>query len=160
MKSFNQYLSEARPTSQKRYQRDTAKLETRLDNMYAVGGSQKKIDRAEMRLARRTGEGEFDVEDINARMKEGRVGMSLHNEDDPRTMSVEDLMRMHGNKVETHDMSHREVGSLIRAGMQDIMTFPVIVQPNVTDEELGMEAHKMALERMKLIQKVKSKRKK
>jgi len=44
--------------------------------------------------------------------------------------------------------------------MQDIMTFPVSIQPNVTDEELGMEAHKMALERMKLIQKVKSKEKK
>jgi hypothetical protein len=160
MKSFNQYLSEARPTGQKRYQRDTAKLETRLDKMYAAGGSQKKIDRAEMRLAKRTGEGDFDVEDINARMKEGQLGIPLHNEDDPRTMSVEDLMRMHGSKVETHGMSHREVGSLIRNGIEDIMIFPVSVQPNVTDEELGIEAHKMALERMKLIQKIKSKGKK
>lgn len=114
MKSFKQYLSEARPTGQKRYQRDTSKLEGRLDKMYAAGGSQKKIDRAEMRLARRTGEGEFDVEDINAFIKTG------HNQDDPPTMSVEDLMREHGMKVYTHNMTHKEVGALIRSGMSDI----------------------------------------
>ena len=45
MKSFKTFLVEARPTDQKRYQRDTSKLEDRLDKMYAAGGSQKKIDK-------------------------------------------------------------------------------------------------------------------
>ena len=159
MKSFKQYLSEARPTGQKRYQRDTAKLETRLDKMYAAGGSQKKIDRAEMRLAKRTGEGEFDVEDINARMKEGQLGIPLHNEDDPKAASVEDIMRAHGSKIYTHNMTHKEVGAEIRNAMGDMLHLPVSVdiQPNVTDEELGREAHKMAFQRRELIQKIKSK---
>ncbi len=154
MKSFKQYLTEARPTGQKRYQRDTSKLEARLDKMYAAGGSQKKIDRAEMRLAKRTGEGEFDVEDINAHTQ-----TTLGTDDDPRTMSVEDLMRLHGMKVYTDNMSHKEVGALIRSGMSDILTFPVDIQPDVTDEELGREAHKMAFQRKELIKKIKSKKK-
>jgi len=157
MKSFKQYLTEARPTGQKRYQRDTSKLEARLDKMYAAGGSQKKIDRVEMRLAKRTGEGEFDVEDENAITKSTLFPGS--NDDDPRTMSVEDLMRLHGMKVYTDNMSHKEVGALIRSGMSDILTFPVEVQPNVTDEELGREAHKMAFQRKELIKKIKSKKK-
>ena len=159
MKSFKQILSEARPTGQQRFQRDTSKLKDRLDDMYAAGGSQKKIDRAEMRLARRTGEGEFDVEDINAFKKTGPFGNKLHNQDDPPTMSVEDLMREHGMKVYTHNMSHKEVGALVRSGISDILTFPVQVQPDVTDEELGREAHKMAFERKELIKKIKEKKK-
>ena len=158
MKSFKSFLLESRPTGQQRYHRDTSKLEARLDKMYSAGGSQKKIDRAEMRIAKRTGEGEFDVEDINSRIENSKRGHVIHDGDDPRTMSVEDLMRMHGSKVETHKMSHKEVGSMIRSGIQDIMTFPVDVQPNVTDEELGQEAHIMAKQRMGLIQKVKNKK--
>ena len=159
MKSFKQYLSEARPTGQKRYQRDTAKLEDRLDKMYAAGGSQKKIDRAEMRLAKRTGEGEFDVEDINLHTKKGQFGIPLENEDDPKTMSVEDIMRMHGMKFYTDNLSHAQIGAEVRNSSKDIMTFPVNIQPNVTDAELGREAHKMAFQRKELINKIKAKKK-
>lgn len=159
MKSFKTYLTEARPKGQKRYQRDTSKLEYRLDKMYAAGGSQKKIDRAEMRLARRTGEGEFDIEDINLHTKKGQFDIPLENEDDPKTMSVEDIMRMHGMKLYTHGWNHAQIGAAIRSSAKDIMTFPVEIQPNVTDEELGREAHKMAFQRRELIKKYKSNKK-
>jgi hypothetical protein len=160
MISFKQYIIEARPTGQKRYQRDTKNLETRLDKMYASGISQKKIDRGEMRLARRTGEGEYDVEDINLHTKTGQIGMPIHNEDDPRTISVEDLMRMHGSKASSQGMSHKEVGSAVRSGMNDILTFPVNVQPGVKDEDIGKEAHIMATQRQNLINLIKSKKNK
>ena len=159
MKSFKTILAEARAKGQKRYQRDTSRLEDRLDKMYAYGVSQKKIDRAEMRLARRTNEGEYDVEDVNSRTKHGAFGVPLQNEDDPKTMSVEDLMRLHGSKIYTDNWSHEQVGAAIRDGMNDILTFPVNIQPNVTDAELGIEAHKMAYIRKNLIQKIKAKKK-
>jgi hypothetical protein len=161
MISFKQYILEGRPTGQKRYQRDTAKLEKNLDKMYSAGVSQKKLDRGEMRLARRTGEGEFDVEDINLHTKTGPFGQRLHNEDDPPTISVEDLMRMHGIKARSpHFMSHKDVGAAVRSGMNDILTFPVSVQPGVKDEDIGREAHIMAIQRQNLINKIKEKKKK
>ena len=86
MKSFKQYLTEARPKGQKRYDRDTSKLETRLDRMYAAGGSQKKIDRAEMRLARRTNEGDYDIDDQRLPTTKERPDLPL--EDSPRSQSV------------------------------------------------------------------------
>ena len=150
---------ESRPKGQKRYARDTAKLENRLDRMYAAGASQKKLDSAEMKLAKRTNEGEFDVEDVNLHTKEGQLGIPLQNEDDPKTMSVEDIMRLHGMKLYTQGWNHAQIGAAVRSSTEDIMTFPVKIQPNVTDEELGKEAHKMAFKRKELIKKIKSRKK-
>jgi hypothetical protein len=91
MKSFKQYIIEGRPKGQKRYDRDTRKLEARLDKMYEKRVSQKKLDRAEMRLARRTNEYEYDIDDQpNPILKSYETHLDV--EESPRSMSLEDLM--------------------------------------------------------------------
>jgi hypothetical protein len=141
MKSFKQYLSEARPKGQKRYQRDISKLETRLDKMYAAGGSQKKIDRAEMRLARKTNEGEFDIDDQRLpRLKSTEYHYEV--EEHPMAMSLEEVMREKARKIYTHNYTHEMVGAEIRSGITDL-TYNPGLKADVTDEQLGQEAHRM-----------------
>jgi hypothetical protein len=156
MKSFRQYLTEARPKGQKRYDRDTSKLEARLDRMYAAGGSQKKIDRAEMRLARRTNEGDYDIDDQRLVTTKERPDLPL--EDSPRAQSVEELMREKGAKIYTHGHTEEMVGDEIRSAMPDFPG-PHMVQPGISNAEIGAEAHKMFVQHQQLINKIKSKKK-
>jgi hypothetical protein len=155
MKSFKEYLTEARPKGEKRYSRDTSKLETRLDRMYAAGGSQKKIDRAEMRLARRTSEGEYDIDD--QRLPTTRERPDLPLEDSPRAQSVEELMREKGAKIYTHGHTEEMVGDEIRSAMPDFPG-PHMVQPGISNAEIGAEADRMFLKRQELIKKIRSKK--
>jgi len=154
MKSFKQYLTEARPKGQKRYDRDTSKLETRLDRMYAAGGSQKKIDRAEMRLARRTNDGDYDVEDVNIHTAHGQLGVPVANEDDPKVMSLDELMREKARKIYTDNHTHEMVGREIRDSLVDL-SIPTKPYEGVTDHEIGKEAHNILIKRMNLISKIK-----
>lgn len=159
MKSFIQYLTEARPKGQKRYQRDTKKLEVRTDSMYGAGVSQKKLDRAEMRLARRTNEGDYDVEDVNMHTKEGQLGMPIGNEDDPKAMSLDELMREKAAKIYTHGHTHEMVGQEIRAGLVDLHDATAPYE-GVTNQEIGQEAHKIYLRRQNLIKNIRARKKK
>jgi hypothetical protein len=156
MKSFKQYLTEARPKGQKRYDRDTSKLETRLDRMYAAGGSQKKINRAEMRLARRTNEGDYDIDDQRLPTAKERPDLPL--EDSPRSQSVEELMREKGAKIYTHGHTEEMVGSKIRSAMHDFAG-PHMVQPGISDAEVGAEAHRMFISHQNLKNRIKNKKK-
>jgi hypothetical protein len=156
MKSFKQYLTEARPKGDKRYDRDTSKLEARLDRMYAAGGSQKNIDRAEMRLARRTNEGDYDIDDQRLVTTKERPDLPL--EDSPRSQSVEELMRGIASKIYTHGHTEEMVGDEIRSAMHDFAG-PHLVQPGISNAEVGAEAHKMFVQHQQLINKIKSKKK-
>jgi hypothetical protein len=161
MLNFIKYISEARPTGEKRYTRDTSKLETRLDKMYASGISQKKIDRDEMRLARRTNEYEYDIDD----QKLPRVSTHPHINDPehPREMSVQDLMlsSTHTMLHEPHKIgmegpfTHEKLGNRIRTVINS--EGPWGVHQGVSDLELGKEAHNLYLNRQNLIKKYKSK---
>lgn len=153
MKSFKEILSEARPRGQKRYQRDTKKLEARIDSMYAAGGSQKKLDRAEMRLARRTNDGDYDVEDVNIHTTHGQLGVPVANEDDPKVMSLDELMREKARKIYTDNHTHEMVGKEIRDSLVDL-SIPTKPYEGVTDHEIGREAHKILINRMNLISKI------
>lgn len=168
MKSFKIYLSEARPKGQKRFQRDTAKLETRLDKLYAAGGSQKKIDRAEMRLARKTNEGEYGIDDqMLPTSKSTDTHLSI--EEHPRAQSLEELMREKARLLYTGRIAddnktklifnHQMVGSEIRSAMNDVLHMPHHIQPGVSDEELGQEAHKILIAHNKLLKRIQTKRK-
>jgi len=154
MKSLKQYILEARPKGQKRYDRDTSKLEARLDRMYAAGGSQKKIDRAEMRLARRTNDGDYDVEDVNIHTAHGQLGVPVANEDDPKVMSLDELMREKARKIYTDNHTHEMVGREIRDSLVDL-SIPTKPYEGVTDHEIGKEAHNILIKRMNLISKIK-----
>ncbi len=156
MKSFKQIISEARPTGQKRYSRDTEKLEKLLDRLYSSAVSQKKIDRAEMRLGRRTNDNEYDVEDELRKLPSNLA----HDDHSPPAESVEELMRNAARKMYTDGHSHEMVGQSIRASMGDFLHYPVDIQPNVTNKELGMEAEKMLGSRINLINKIKGKKNK
>ena len=158
MKSFIEYLTEARPKGQKRYNRDTSKLEKRLDSMYERGVSQKKLDRAEMRLARRTNEGEFDVEDVNIHTTHGQLGVPVANEDDPKVMSLDELMREKASKIYTDGHTHAMVGQEIRNSLVDL-NVPTKPYEGVTDHEIGQEAHKLFIRRQNLISKIKNRKK-
>ena len=153
MKSFIEYLTEARPRGQKRYQRDTKKLEARIDSMYAAGGSQKKLDRAEMRLARRTNDGDYDVEDVNIHTTHGQLGVPVANEDDPKVMSLDELMREKARKIYTDNHTHEMVGKEIRDSLVDL-SIPTKPYEGVTDHEIGKEAHNILIKRMNLISKI------
>jgi len=153
MKSLKQYILEARPKGQKRYDRDTSKLEARLDRMYAAGGSQKKLDRAEMRLARRTNDGDYDVEDVNIHTTHGQLGVPVANEDDPKVMSLDELMREKARKIYTDNHTHEMVGKEIRDSLVDL-SIPTKPYEGVTDHEIGREAHKILIKRMNLISKI------
>jgi hypothetical protein len=157
MKSFINFLTEARPKGQKRYQRDTSKLETRLDKMYAAGGSQKKIDRAEMRLARRTNEGDYDIDD--QMLPSLKSNPHLQDENNPRSQSLEELMRDAARKMHTDGYTHEMVGAEIRSAMGDMLHIPHDVQPGVTDKDLGQEAHRMLLSHNALVKRIKNKKK-
>lgn len=157
MKPFKEYLTEGRPKGQKRYVRDTAKLEKRLEGMYERGVSQKKLDRAEMRLAKRTNEGEFDVEDVNMHTKYGQLGQPVGNDDDPKAMSLDDLMREKAKKIYTDNYDHEALGREIRQGLVDLHV-PSKPHEGVTDREIGREAHRLYLRRRNLIAKIKNKR--
>ena len=158
MKTFIEYLTEGRPKGQKRYARDTKKLEDRIDSMYERGGSQKKLDRAEMRLARRTNEGDYDVEDVNMHTTHGQLGVPIGNDDDPKVMSLDELMREKAHKIYTHNYDHAMVGQEIRAGLVDLhdATKPY---EGVTDHEIGQEAHKIYLKRRDLIKNIRARKK-
>jgi hypothetical protein len=153
MKSFKQYLTEARPKGQKRYDRDTSKIEARLDRMYAAGGSQKKIDRTEMRLARRTNDGDYDVEDVNIHTAHGQLGVPVANEDDPKVMSLDELMREKARKIYTDNHTHEMVGKEIRDSLVDL-SIPTKPYEGVTDHEIGKEAHNILIKRMNLISRI------
>lgn len=154
MKSFIKYLTEGRPKGQKRYNRDTSKLEKRLDTMYERGVSQKKLDRAEMKLARRTNEGEFDVEDVNQYTTHGQLGVPVANEDDPKVMSLDELMREKARKIYTDGHTHAMVGQEIRNSLVDLH-IPTKPYEGVTDHEIGQEAHNLLIRRENLISKIK-----
>ena len=155
MKSFNNFLLEWK-RGQQRHEVITRRLEDRLDQMYQSGVSQKKIDRAEMRLARRTGENEYDVEDSNVR---SRLKTSEYDENSPRSESLEELMRNKAAKIYTHGHTPAMVGAEIRSARGDFMHFAVDVQPGVTDHELGHEAHALYIARQNLINRIRSKKK-
>jgi len=155
MKSFKQIISEARPKGQKRYSRDVTKLENLLDKLYSSGVSQKKINRAEMRLARKTNEGEYDVEDTLQKLEPHLA----HDDHSPPAESLEELMINAARKIYSHGHTPEEVGQNIRASMGDFLHHPVDVQPNVSNKDLGDEAHRMLISRMNLIKKVKAKKK-
>lgn len=157
MKSFKTYLMESRPKGQKRYARDTAKLEKRLDAMYERGVSQKKLDRAEMRLAKRTNEGEFDVEDVNIHTTHGQLGVPVANEDDPKVMSLDELMREKASKIYTHGHTHAMVGQEIRNSLVDLHV-PTKPYEGVTDHEIGQEAQRLFDRRQNLIASIKKRR--
>ena len=159
MKSFKEILSEARPRGQKRYQRDTKKLEARIDSMYERGVSQKKLNRAEMRLAKRTNEGEFDVEDVNIHTTHGQLGVPVANEDDPKVMSLDELMREKAAKIHTDKYTHAMVGKEIRDSLVDLH-IPTKPHEGVTDQEIGQEAHKLYLRRRELIKNIRARKKK
>ena len=157
MKSFKQYIIEARPKGQKRYQREISKLETRLDKLYSAGGSQKKIDRAEMRLARKTNEGDYGVEDEPLK-KIKSTDTHLSDEENPRAMSLEELMREKARLMKTHGYDHSEVGAEIRSGMNDMLHIPHNIQQGVSDEDIGKEAHKMLMKHDELLGKLRKKK--
>jgi hypothetical protein len=159
MKSLKQYITEARPKGQKRYQRDTSKLEIRLDKMYAAGGSQKKIDRAEMRLARRTNDGDYDIEEINVHTKRGQLDIPVDDENDPRAQSIDELMREIAHKIYTHGHSEAQVGAEIRYVAHDLPV-PHKAVEGATDEDIGREAHSIYLQRKALIDHIKDRKKK
>jgi hypothetical protein len=161
MISFKQYILEGRPTGEKRYARDTSKLETRLDKMYASGISQKKIDRAEMRLARKTNEDEYDIDD----QKLPRVSAHPHigDPEHPREMSAQDLM-LSSTRTMLHEpqrvgmegpFTHEKLGNYIRTVINSEGQWEV--HQDVSDLELGKEAHDLYLNRQNLIKKYKKK---
>jgi len=155
MKSFKQYIIEGRPKGQKRYDRDTRKLEARLDKMYEKGVSQKKLDRAEMRLARRTNEYEYDIDDQpNPILKSHETHLDV--EESPKSWSLEDLMRDKAKKIYTDRYGHEKVGAEIRSGLVDLHQDPQL-KSHVTDAELGQEAHRMLDIRNALVKKLKHK---
>jgi hypothetical protein len=155
MISFKQYISEGRPTGQKRYQRDISKLETQLDTMYAAGGSQKKIDRAEMRLARKTNEDEFDIDDQRLpKLKSTEYHYEV--EEHPMAMSLEELMREKARKIHTDNFTHEMVGAEIRSAITDL-TYNPELKADVTDKQLGQEAHRILVAHENLKKRMKNK---
>ena len=88
-----------------------------------------------------------------------KLNPHLGDENDPRSQSLEELMRDAARKIHTNGYTHEMVGAEIRLAMGDVLHMPHNIQPGVTDKDLGQEAHRMLLSHNELLKRIKDKKK-